>query len=35
MLIGRMSYGAAPTRDDAMAAFEAEYEGWQKEQPKV
>ena len=27
MLTGRMSYGAAPTRDDAMAAFAAEYEG--------
>lgn len=34
MLTGRKSYGAAPTPDDAMA-FAAEYEGWQKEQPKV
>jgi hypothetical protein len=31
MLTGRMSYGTAPTREDAMAAFRAEYERWLEE----
>ena len=32
-LTGRKSYGDAPTRDAAMAAFRAEYERWRAEQP--
>jgi hypothetical protein len=31
LLTGRMFYGTAPTREDAMAAFRAEYEKWQRE----
>jgi hypothetical protein len=34
-LTGRKSCGRAPTRDDAMAAFKAEYERWRAEQPKT
>jgi len=31
----RKGYGDAPTRDDAMAAFRAEYDRWRAEQPKA
>jgi hypothetical protein len=34
-LTGRKSYGDAPTRDAAIAAFRAEYERWLEEQPKT
>jgi hypothetical protein len=34
-LTGRKSYGDAPTREQAMAAFRAEYERWLGEQPKA
>jgi hypothetical protein len=34
-LTGRKSYGDAPTRDDAMAAFRAEYKRWLEQQPKA
>jgi hypothetical protein len=34
-LTGCKSYGDAPTRDAAMAAFQAEYERWRAEQPKI
>jgi hypothetical protein len=34
-LTGRKSYGDAPTRDAAMAAFRAEYERWRAEQRKT
>jgi hypothetical protein len=32
VLTGRNSYGDAPTREQAMAAFKAEYEHWLDEQ---
>ena len=34
ILTGRKSGGDAPMRNDAMAAFQAEYERWTKEQPR-
>ena len=34
MLIRRKSYGDAPTRAQAIAAFRAAYERWLEEQPK-
>jgi hypothetical protein len=35
MLTRRKSYGRAPTREEAMVAFKAEYECWLEEQPKA
>ena len=35
LLTGRKSYDDAPTREQAMTAFPAEYERWLEEQPKT
>ena len=34
-LTGRKSYGRVDTREEAMAAFKAEYERWLEQQPKA